>query len=78
MHRSITGIRQPDDLVAAVDERAAALGVTRSQLVIRAVEQALEARWSAIGSERIRLPWSDEINRSFGERTARLAKGGGG
>jgi hypothetical protein len=40
--------RLPDDLVEALDERAAALGITRSQLIIQAVERALEDRsaWS--------------------------------
>ncbi len=59
MPRSTTSIRLPDDLVEALDERAAALGVTRSQLIIAAVEQALEDRsaWSpgflkAIGTPR--------------------------
>jgi tRNA(fMet)-specific endonuclease VapC len=38
--------------------------------------RALEAQWSAIGGELIRLPWSDEVSRRFGERKARLEKGG--
>ena len=48
MARSTTSIRLPGDLIEALDERAAALGVTRSQLIIEAVEQALEDRsaWS--------------------------------
>jgi Ribbon-helix-helix protein, copG family len=46
--KSTTSIRLPDDLIEALDERAAVLGVTRSQLIIAAVEQALEDRssWS--------------------------------
>ncbi len=62
MPRSTTSIRLPDDLVEALDERAAALGVTRSQLIIQAAEQALEDRsaWSprflkAIGTPRPEL-----------------------
>lgn len=62
MPRSTTSIRLPDDLIEALDERAAALGVTRSQLIIQAVEQALEDRseWSpgflkAIGTPRPEL-----------------------
>jgi len=62
MARSTTSIRLPDDLVEALDERAAALGVTRSQLIIEAVERALEDRseWSpaflkAIGTPRPEL-----------------------
>lgn len=38
--------------------------------------RALEAQWSAVGSELIRLPWNDEISRRFGERKARLEKAG--
>ena len=103
MPRSTTSIRLPDDLLEALDERAAALGVTGSQLIIEAVEQALadrsawspgflkrsgrrvaasrrrrllEAQWSAIGPELIRVPWSDEVSRRFGERKARLEKAG--
>jgi len=39
--------------------------------------RALEAQWSAIAGELIRLPWSDEVSRRFGERKARLGKAGG-
>ncbi|MEN8161236.1 MAG: PIN domain-containing protein [Myxococcota bacterium] len=38
--------------------------------------RALEAQWSAIGHELIRLPWSDEVSRRFGEQKARLEKAG--
>lgn len=38
--------------------------------------RTLEAQWSAIGPELIRLPWSDEVSRRFGERKARLEKAG--
>jgi tRNA(fMet)-specific endonuclease VapC len=38
--------------------------------------RALEAQWSAIGLEPVRLPWSDEVSRRFGERKARLEKAG--
>lgn len=38
--------------------------------------RALESQWSAIGAELIRLPWSDEVSRRFGERKARLEKVG--
>ncbi|MBK7951194.1 MAG: CopG family transcriptional regulator [Deltaproteobacteria bacterium] len=62
MPRSTTSIRLPDELVAALDERAAALGMTRSQLIVAAVEQALDDRssWSpgflkAIGAQRTDL-----------------------
>jgi len=38
--------------------------------------RSLEAQWSTIASELVRLPWSDEVSRLFGERKARLAKAG--
>ena len=38
--------------------------------------RALEGQWAAIGTELIRLPWSDEVCRRFGERKARLEKAG--
>ncbi len=38
--------------------------------------RTLEAQWSVIGSELLRLPWSDEVSRRFGERKARLEKAG--
>jgi predicted DNA-binding protein len=49
MARNTTSIRLPEGLIEALDERAAALGITRSQLIIEAVEQALEDRsaWSS-------------------------------
>jgi tRNA(fMet)-specific endonuclease VapC len=36
----------------------------------------LEDHWRAIGSELIRLPWTDEVSRVFGERKARLERVG--
>jgi tRNA(fMet)-specific endonuclease VapC len=38
--------------------------------------RALETQWSVIASELLRLPWSDEVSRLFGERKARLEKAG--
>jgi predicted DNA-binding protein len=62
MARNTTSIRLPDELVDALDRRASALGLTRSQLIIQAVERALEeyAAWSpaflkAIGTRRPEL-----------------------
>ncbi len=59
MARNTTSIRLPDGLIDALDRRAAALGITRSQLIVEAVEQALadHSRWSpeflkAIGTPR--------------------------
>jgi predicted DNA-binding protein len=48
MGKIATSIRFPDELVEALDRRAAALGLTRSELIIRAVEKALEedSGWS--------------------------------
>ena len=36
----------------------------------------LEEQWRAIGSELIRLPWTDDVSRAFGERKARLERAG--
>jgi predicted transcriptional regulator len=62
MPKSTTSIRLPDALVKALDRRAQALGITRSELILRAVEQALEDHeaWSpsflkAIGTRRPEL-----------------------
>ena len=79
MARSTTSIRLPDDLIQALDERAAALGITRSQLIIEAVEQALEGRsaWSsgflkAIGTPRRDLEEAvDEMMDAIRERRSR-------
>jgi predicted transcriptional regulator len=48
MGKSTTSIRFPDDLVDELDRRAAAMGITRTELVVQAVERALEERstWS--------------------------------
>jgi predicted nucleic acid-binding protein len=40
MARNTTSVRLPNNLLRALDERAEALGVTRSQLIVEAVEQA--------------------------------------
>ena len=62
MAKNTTSIRLPEELIDALDQRAAALGLTRSQLIIQAVEQALEeySAWSprflkAIGTPRPEL-----------------------
>ena len=48
MPKSTTSIRLPDDLIEALDHRAELLGLSRSQLIIRAVEKAIADRseWS--------------------------------
>jgi hypothetical protein len=62
MARNTTSVRLPEELIDALDRRAAALGLTRSQLIVQAVEQALEehSAWSprflkAIGTPRPEL-----------------------
>jgi predicted transcriptional regulator len=62
MAKETTSVRFPDQLVRALDRRAAALGLTRTEFIIRAVEHALEERstWSpaflkAIGTFRPEL-----------------------
>ncbi len=59
MAKNTTSVRLPEELIDALDRRAAALGLTRSQLIVQAVEQALEehSAWSpaflkAIGTPR--------------------------
>lgn len=54
-----TSVRLPEGLLEVLDRRATALGMTRSQLIVQAVEQALEeySAWSprfleAIGTRR--------------------------
>ena len=48
MPKSTTSIRLPDDLLEALDRRAELLGLSRSELIIRAVEKAIANRseWS--------------------------------
>ncbi len=62
MAKSTTSIRLPEELVVALDRRATALGLTRTQLIVQAVERALEdySTWSpaflkAIGTPRPEL-----------------------
>lgn len=59
--RNTTSIRLPDGLIDALDRRAAALGITRSQLIVEAVEQALahHSRWSPEFLEAIGTPRPD-------------------
>jgi predicted transcriptional regulator len=61
MAKNTTSIRLPEELIEALDERAAALGITRSQLIIEAVERALEDRsaWSSGFLEAIGTPRPD-------------------
>jgi metal-responsive CopG/Arc/MetJ family transcriptional regulator len=59
MAKSTIRIRLPDQILEALDQRAAALGLKRNELIVRAVERALQehAAWSprllkAIGTPR--------------------------
>jgi predicted DNA-binding protein len=58
MPRTTTSIRFPEELAERLDRRAAAEGVTRSELVIRAVESALadQSNWSRAFLEAVRSP----------------------
>ncbi len=79
MARNTTSIRLPDELIDALDRRAAALGLTRSQLIVQAVEQALEeySAWSpaflkAIGTPRPELEeHADEMMDAIRARRSR-------
>jgi predicted transcriptional regulator len=79
MAKSTTSIRLSEDLLDALDRRAAAEGVTRSRLIIRAVEQSLAARstWSpgflkAISSPRPELDEAvDELMDAIRARRSR-------
>jgi hypothetical protein len=79
MAKSATSIRLPEELVGALDRRAAALGLTRTQLIVQAVERALEeySAWSpaflkAIGTPRPELEESvDEMMRAIRARRSR-------
>jgi hypothetical protein len=60
--KNTTSVRLPEELILALDRRAAALGLTRSQLIVQAIEQVLEehSAWSprflkAIGTPRPEL-----------------------
>ena len=62
MAKNTTSIRLPEELIDALDRKAAAQGITRSQLIVQAVEHALtdQSAWSsdflkAIGSPRPEL-----------------------
>jgi predicted transcriptional regulator len=79
MAKSTTSIRLPDDLIDALDRRATAEGLTRSHLIIRAVEQALaeQSTWSpgflkAISSPRPELDEAvDELMDAIRARRSR-------
>jgi metal-responsive CopG/Arc/MetJ family transcriptional regulator len=71
--RSTTSIRLPAGLIEALDERAAARGITRSQLIIEAVEKALEDRsaWSSGFLKAIATP-RPELEAAVGEMMAAI------
>jgi len=66
--KNTTSVRLPEDLLDALDRRAAALGLTRSQLIVQAVEQALEepSAWSPGFLKAIRAP-RPELERAVDE-----------
>ena len=79
MAKNTTSIRLPEELVDALDRRAAAQGLTRSQLIIQAVEQALAepSDWSprflkAISAPRPELEKAvDELMQAIRSRRSR-------
>jgi ribbon-helix-helix CopG family protein len=79
MAKDTTSVRLPAELLDALDRRAAALGLTRSQLIVQAVEQALEeySAWSpkflkAIGTPRPELEGAvDEMMAAIRARRSR-------
>jgi predicted transcriptional regulator len=58
MPRKNTSVSLPDELAEALDRRAVALGITRSQLIVHAVERLLaeHAAWSPRFLEAIGRP----------------------
>ena len=79
MARNTTSVRLPDELLDALDRRARSLGLTRSQLIVQAVEQALEeySAWSprflkAIGTPRPEL--GDAVDEMMGAIRARRSR----
>ena len=66
----------PRDDIAISQVTAAEIEFGLRYLPASKRRRALEAQWSAIGPELIRLPWSDEVSRRFGERKAQLEKAG--
>ncbi len=63
MPKSTTSVRLPDDLIEALDRRADALGWSRSQLIIHAVEKAIaeHSEWSPKFLDAIASP-HDELD----------------
>lgn len=79
MPKSTTSVRLPDDLVDALDRRAEALGLTRSQLIVRAVEKAIaeSSEWSpkfldAVGRPREEL--DDAVDELMDAITSRRSR----
>ena len=79
MPKNTTSVRLPDDLIEALDRRAEAFGLTRSQLIVRAVEKAIaeSSEWSpkfldAIGAPRPALDAAvDELMDAITSRRSR-------
>lgn len=70
----VAGTPREDIVISQVTAAEIEFGLR--YLPISRRRRTLEAQWSTIGSELIRLPWSDEVGRRFGERKARLEKAG--
>ncbi len=68
--------RSPREDVAISQVTAAEIEFGLRYLPASKRRKALESQWSAIGADLIRLPWSDEVSRRFGERKARLERAG--
>jgi hypothetical protein len=68
MAKSTTSIRLPEAILEALDRKAAALGLTRSQLIVQAVEHALHdhSAWSPGFLEAIGTPRPD-LEEAVGE-----------
>ncbi len=67
IHRADVGISQVT--VAEIEFGLRRLAVSRRR-------RLLQAQWRSIGAELIRLAWDDDVSRAFGERKARLERGG--
>jgi len=68
--------RTPRDDVAISQVTVAEIEFGLRYLPASRRRRALEAQWSSIGPELLRLPWDNEVSRRFGEQKARLERSG--
>jgi len=68
--------RTPREDIAISQVTAAEIEFGLHYLPASSRRRTLEAQWSAIGADLVRLPWSDEVSRRFGERKARIERTG--